>query len=214
MSFGNTLNNNFPQLTFPKALSQEIESISLIKKFDKETIILKENSYVKAIPLLISGLIKIYKEDESGNEVLLYYIEPGESCIMSIMAAEKNEKVMVKGIIEEQAQLVLIPVNKLSQLRKSFPQWNLYVYDLFSNKFEEVIEMIKVLTFSNKEKRLEDYLLKESAIKNTTELHHSHQEIAKELGSSREVISRLLKKLENDGKIELSQRHIKILMQL
>jgi len=208
----NILKNVFPQLALAKGLLQEIESISIIKEFDKNTIILKEDSYVKVIPLLISGLIKIYKEDESGNEVLLYYIEPGESCIMSIMAAEKNEKVTVKGVVEEDVLLVLIPIARLTQLRKNFPQWNMFVYELFNGKFEEVIDMIKILTFSNKEKRLEEYLLKEASIKNTTEIKHSHQEIAKELGSSREVISRLLKKLENDGKIELSQRLIKILI--
>ncbi|HHC79216.1 MAG TPA: Crp/Fnr family transcriptional regulator [Flavobacteriia bacterium] len=205
------LKKAIPQLASSKELLQEIEAISLVKNFAKDTIILKENSYIKVIPLLISGLIKIYKEDESGHEVLLYYIEPGESCIMSIMAAEKNEKITVKGIIEEDAQLVLIPIDKLTQLRKSFPQWNLFVYELFNEKFEQVIEMIRILTFSKKEKRLEEYLLKEATIKNTKEIHHSHQEIANELGSSREVISRLLKKLENDGKIELSQRRIKIL---
>jgi len=212
MSVINILKNVFPQLALSNTLLQEIENIGLVKEFEKETIILKENSYVKVIPLLVSGLVKIYKEDESGNEVLLYYIEPGESCIMSIMAAEKNEKVTVKGIVEEDAMLVLIPIAKLTQIRKSFPQWNLFVYELFNEKFEEVIDMIKILTFSNKEKRLEEYLLKEATIKNTTEVLHSHQEIANELGSSREVISRLLKKLENDGKIELSQRRIKILM--
>jgi len=211
MSVSTILKNVFPQLALSKALLQEIESISIVQEFNKDTIILKENSYVKVIPLLVSGLVKIYKEDESGNEVLLYYIEPGESCIMSIMAAEKNEKVTVKGIVEEDAQLVLIPITKLTQIRKSFPQWNMFVYELFNEKFEEVIDMIKILTFSNKEKRLEEYLLKEATIKNTSEILHSHQEIAKELGSSREVISRLLKKLENDGKIELSQRRIKIL---
>jgi len=212
MSVSTILKNIFPQLALSKVLLQEIESVSIVQEFNKDTIILKENSYVKVIPLLVSGLVKIYKEDESGNEVLLYYIEPGESCIMSIMSAEKNEKVTVKGIIEEDAMLILIPIAKLTQIRKNFPQWNLFVYELFNEKFEEVIDMIKILTFSNKEKRLEEYLLKEASIKNTTEIKHSHQEIAKELGSSREVISRLLKKLENDGKIELSQRRIKILM--
>jgi len=211
MSVSTILKNVFPQLALSNSLLQEIESISMVQKFDKDTTILKENSYVKVIPLLVSGLVKIYKEDESGNEVLLYYIEPGESCIMSIMAAEKNEKVTVKGIIEEDAMLVLIPIAKLTQIRKTFPQWNMFVYELFNEKFEEVIDMIKILTFSNKEKRLEEYLLKEASKKNITEIQHSHQEIAKELGSSREVISRLLKKLENDGKIELSQRRIKIL---
>ena len=211
MSIKTTLKNSFPQFASSIDLLQEIEKISSIHEFDKETIILKENSYVKGIPLLISGLIKVYKEDESGNEVLLYYIEPGESCIMSIMAAEKNEKISVKGIIEEKSTIVIIPIEKLQYLRRNHPQWNVFVYNLFNEKFDEVIDMIKILTFSNKEKRLEEYLLKEASIKNTTELHHSHQEIANELGSSREVISRLLKKLEIEGKIELSQRRITIL---
>jgi len=211
MSIKTTLKNSFPQFASSIDLLQEIEKISSIHEFDKETIILKENSYVKGIPLLISGLIKVYKEDESGNEVLLYYIEPGESCIMSIMAAEKNEKISVKGIIEEKSTIVIIPIEKLQYLRRNHPQWNVFVYNLFNEKFDEVIDMIKILTFSNKEKRLEEYLLKEASIKNTTELHHSHQEIANELGSSREVISRLLKRLEIEGKIELSQRRITIL---
>jgi len=211
MSINSTLKTSFPQFSSSIELLQEIEKISSIHEFEKETIILKENSYVKVIPLLISGLIKVYKEDESGNEILLYYIEPGESCIMSIMAAEKNEKISVKGIVEEKSEIVIIPIQKLQSLRRNYPQWNLFVYSLFNEKFDEVIEMIKILTFSNKEKRLEDYLLKEASIKNTTEIHQSHQEIANELGSSREVISRLLKKLENDGKIELSQRLITIL---
>ncbi len=210
MSINNTLKTSFPQFASSVDLLQEIDKISSIHEFDKETIILKENSYVKGIPLLISGLIKVYKEDESGNEVLLYYIEPGESCIMSIMAAEKNEKITVKGIIEEKSTIIIVPIQKLQSLRRNYPQWNLFVYSLFNEKFDEVIDMIKILTFSNKEKRLEEYLLKEAYIKNTTEIHQSHQEIANELGSSREVISRLLKKLENEGKIELSQRLIKI----
>ncbi len=210
MSIQSILKNSFPQFASSINLLQEIEAISTIKEFDKETIILKENSYVKVIPLLISGLIKVYKEDESGNEVLLYYIEPGESCIMSIMSAEKNEKITVKGIVEEKSIIVIVPIQKLQYLRRNYPQWNVFVYSLFNEKFDEVIDMIKILTFSNKEKRLEEYLLKEANIKKTTEIHQSHQEIANELGSSREVISRLLKKLENDGKIELSQRRIKI----
>jgi len=211
MSIQHILKNSFPQFASSINLLQEIEAISTIKEFDKETIILKENSYVKVIPLLISGLIKVYKEDESGNEVLLYYIEPGESCIMSIMSAEKNEKITVKGIIEEKSTIVIIPIEKLQYLRRNHPQWNVFVYSLFNEKFDEVIDMVKILTFSNKEKRLMEYLLKEASIKNTNEIHYSHQEIANELGSSREVISRLLKKLEKNGEVELSQRNIKLM---
>jgi CRP/FNR family transcriptional regulator, anaerobic regulatory protein len=203
--------NNFQQLASSTSLTQEIDDIGFIDSFKKNTVILKEKSYVKVIPLVVSGLIKIYKEEENGHEVLLYYIKPGETCIVSVMAAEKDEKVNVKGVVEEDCTVILIPKHKLYNLRKNYPKWNLYIYEQFNDKFDEVIDMVKVLTFSNKEKRLEDYLIKKASLNSSKVVKKSHQEIANELGSSREVISRLLKKLEKEGKIELSLRNIKIL---
>lgn len=205
------LKTKFPQLASSKTLLEEIEKIGFLHHFGKNTIVLKENSYVKSIPLLLSGLAKIYKEEENGNEVLLYYIKPGETCIVSVISAEKGEKVKVKGVADEDCDVILIPKDKLYHLRKNFPEWNLFIFDQFNEKFEEVIDTVKVLTFSNKEKRLEDFLLKKSELNKTGTVNKSHQEIANELGSSREVISRLLKKLEKEGKVALSLRKIKIL---
>lgn len=211
MNITEVIKTNFPQLAVSSSLLDELEKIGLLQNFDKDTIVLKENSYIKVIPLLINGLIKIYKEEENGNEVLLYYIKPGETCIVSVMAGEKDEKATVKGVVEEDCSVVLIPKDKLYSLRKNFPIWNMFIYEQFNDKFYEVIDMVKVLTFSNKEKRLEDFLIKKSALNKTKTINKSHQEIANELGSSREVISRLLKKLEKDGKVKLSLRKIKIL---
>ncbi len=204
------LQDQFDTLASSLPLIQEIEQIATVHDFKKETIILKENSYVKVIPLVVSGLVKVYKEEENGNEVLLYYIKPGESCIMSIMAAEKNVKINIRAVIEDDAKIIVIPIDKVNQIRKNHPKWNAFVYELFNNKFDEVIEMVKILTFSNKDKRLEDYLKTKAALNKSNIVSKSHQQIANELGSSREVISRLLKKLEKEGKIELSQRQIKI----
>lgn len=211
MDIEEVIKTHFPQLAASNSLLEEIGNIGTLNNFDKNTIVLKENAYVKAIPLLITGLIKIYKEEENGNEVLLYYIKPGETCIVSVMAGEKDKKVRVRGVVEEDCSTILIPKNKLFNLRKNHPNWNLYIYEQFNDKFDEVIEMVKVLTFSNKEKRLEDFLIKKSALNKSQTVNKSHQEIANELGSSREVISRLLKKLEKEGKVELSLRKIKIL---
>ena len=127
------------------------------------------------------------------------------------MAGERGERVSVRGVVEEDCSVILIPKENLYNLRKNFPQWNLFIYEQFNEKFDEVIDMIKVLTFSNKEKRLEDFLKKKAKLNDSKTVNKSHQEIANELGSSREVISRLLKKLEKEGKIELSLRKIKIL---
>jgi len=211
MSITNILKNSFPQFSSSPKLITEIENISTVMEFEKDTVILKEGSYVKVIPLVINGLVKVYKEEENGNEVLLYYIKPGESCIMSIMAAERNLAINVRGVVEEDAEIILIPIDKLSQIQKNYSKWNSFVYDLFNEKFVEVIEMIKILTFSNKDIRLENYLKRKAALNNSNTILKSHQQIANELGSSREVISRLLKKLEKEGKIELLQRQIKIL---
>ena len=211
MTISKILKDGFPQLSTSTELLEEIENIGMINDFDKNTVLLKENSYIKFIPLLIDGLIKIYKEEENGNEVLLYYIKPGETCIVSVMAAEKDEKASVKGVVEENCKVILIPKDKLYNLRKNHPIWNLFIYEQFNDKFYEVIDMVKVLTFSNKEKRLLDFLIKKSNLNESKTVNKSHQEIANELGSSREVISRLLKKLEKEGKVELSLRKIKIL---
>lgn len=201
----------FTQLSVSSSFLKELEEVSVQVTIKENTVLLKENSYIKQIPIVLEGLIKVYKEEENGNEVLLYYIAPGESCILSIVAAEKNEKSKIKAIVEDSAKLLLIPSEKIHQLQTNHPEWNRFVYGLFDEKFYEVINRIKTLTFSTKIKRLYEYLVKETRLKQTNTLHHSHLEIANELGSSREVISRLLKKLEKEGKIILSQRNIQVL---
>jgi CRP/FNR family transcriptional regulator len=206
-----SLQSIFPQFSGSLNFFKELERVATLITFTENTIILKEYSYVKQIPIVLEGLVKVYKEEENGNEVLLYYISPGESCILSIIAAEKNEKSKIKAIVEEQVKLLMVPSSKVKELRFTYPEWNRFVYELFDEKFYEVIDRVKTLTFSNKIDRLYEYLLKETDLKNTKILFHSHQEIANELGSSREVISRLLKKLERENKIILSQRRITIL---
>jgi len=193
------------------SLLQEIAKIGVLSTFKKDTVLLKEDSFVKVIPLVVTGLIKIFKEEENGNEVLLYYIKPGETCIVSIITAEKNETANVKGVVEEDVEVILISKEKLYDLRNKFPNWNLFVYNSFNDKFDEVVDMVKVLTFSNKEKRLHDFLIKKAAFNESNVVHKTHQEIANELGSSREVISRLLKKLEKGGKVKLALKEIEIL---
>lgn len=202
---------DFPRLANSPQLLQEITKIGVLQTFKKDTILLKEDSYIKVIPLVVSGLIKIYKEEENGSEVLLYYIKPGETCIVSVITAEKNEKSNVKGVVEEDVNVILIPKDKLYDLRKKFPDWNLFIYNSFNDKFDEVVDMVKVLTFSNKEKRLYDFLVKKASLNESNLIQKTHQEIANELGSSREVISRLLKKLEKNKKVSLAQKEIKIL---
>ncbi|WP_431472046.1 Crp/Fnr family transcriptional regulator [Nonlabens sp. SCSIO 43208] len=193
-------------------LKKELIFISSLHTFDAGTIILKQGAYVKVIPLMISGLAKVFKEEpDNGNEVLLYYIKPGESCIMSMTTVLHNTTSKVKAIIEETAEVVLIPADKAISIAKKYPRWNEFIYDLFNLKFEELLNVIEILTFSNKDTRLLEYLKKEAQLKKTHTIVTTHQHIADDLGSSREVISRLLKKLETDGIVKLAQGSVTLL---
>lgn len=204
------LDTYFPKLVTMPELKQDIIAISKVVTLEAGTVILKQGAYVKLIPLLLSGLAKVFKEDQDGHEVLLYYIKPGESCVMSVTTMVRNEASQVKAVIEEDAQVVVIPSDKAMEIAKKYPKWNEFIYDLFNVKFEELLTVIQILTFSNKDIRLLEYLKKEVALKRSAILHTTHQQIAYELGSSREVISRLLKKLENEGMVKLKQGTIEI----
>lgn len=200
------LDLHFPELAKMPLLKEELIAISDVHQFKAGTVILRQGEYIKVIPLLATGLAKVFKEEPvNGNEVLLYYIKPGESCVMSLTTLLRNGKSQVKAVIEEDAEVVVIPAEKALAIAKNYPKWNEFVYDLFSAKFEELLHVIEVLTFSNKDTRLLDYLKKEGNLKKSKTLHTTHQHIADDLGSSREVISRLLKKLEHQGFVQLKQ---------
>ncbi len=206
------LDTYFPKLATMPELKKEIISISKLLEFDAGTVILKQGSYIKVIPLLVSGLAKVFKEEaENGNEVLLYYIKPGESCIMSMTTLIRNEKSHVKAIIDQDSKVVVIPADKALALAKKYPKWNEFIYDLFNMKFDELLHVIEILTFSNKDTRLLEYLKKEARLKDNNTLITTHQQIAYDLGSSREVISRLLKKLEHNGFVKLNQGSITLI---
>jgi len=198
------LSTYFPELAKMPKLRQELVEISSIADFEAGTVFLKQGEYIKVIPLLISGLAKVFKEEASnGNKVLLYYIKPGESCIMSLTTLIRNGQSQIRGVIEEDAKVLILPAFKAMAIAKKYPKWNEFVYDLFQIKFEELLHVVETLTFSNKDVRLLEYLKKESKLKGSKVLNTTHQHIADDLGSSREVISRLLKKLEHEGYLNL-----------
>jgi len=200
------LDTYFTKLAKMPELKDELISISSFVEIKAGTVILKQGEYIKVIPLLITGLAKVYKEEPiNGNEVLLYYIKPGESCVMSVTTLIREQTSHVKAVIEEDSSIVIIPADKALQIAKKYPKWNEFIYDLFNLKFDELLNVIEILTFSNKDTRLLEYLKKETRLKNTNSLQTTHQQIAYDLGSSREVISRLLKKLEVDGFVKLAQ---------
>ncbi len=206
------LETYFPFLVNNPELKSELETICTVHTFKAGTVILKQGGYIKVIPLMVSGLAKVFKQEgKNGNEVLLYYIKPGETCVMSMMTLLRNDTSKIRAVIEKDSEIVVIPANKAIVIAKKYPVWNDFIYRLFYQKYEELVEVVEILTFSNKDKRLLEYLKKEAQLKNSNILQTTHQHIAYDLGSSREVISRLLKKLENEGVVKLKQGVIELL---
>ncbi len=196
---------------FSKILNDEILTFGQIKTFDTDTTILDFDSYIKTLPIVISGIVKVIRTDENGKEILLYYIKPGESCIMSFLAGIHNNKSKIKAIIEEEAKILLIPINKASDWIKVFPEWSDFIFELYQKRFEELLLVVNSVTFKKLDIRIIELLKQKANMFNTNELKITHQQLAYELGTTREVVSRILKQIENENIISLSRNKITIL---
>lgn len=205
------IQKHFPALAKYRNLEDEIIRLSEVHTFEKGSVILREGQYIKVLPLLVKGLVKVYHEDDQDGEVLLYYIKPGESCVMSMTSLVGGQKSPVKGVVEEDAEIVVIPADGAMELARTHVAWNAFMYDLFREKYNELLHTISVLTFSNKDQLVLDHLKNIAELKGEKVIHKTHAEIAQDLGSTREVISRLLKKLEHQGVLRLKLGVIELL---
>lgn len=192
------------------ALKEEIESYSLFKELPKGVKILREGQYIKAIPIVLSGLIKVFTRHED-KELLLYYIKPNESCIMSFTASLKNEPSAVFAITEETTTALLLPIEKTSTWIKEYPDMNMLFFQQYNLRYSELLSTIHHVLFNKMDKRLFDYLKEKSELTQKKVIKMSHRQIANELGTAREVISRVMKKLESEGKLIQHSSSIEIL---
>lgn len=180
-----------------------------IREIPKGTEILREQQYVKVLPIVINGLVKVYSRFEE-RELLLYYIEPAQSCVMTFYAALKNTPSKVFAITEEDSRLLLIPVHHLPGWLKEYPDFNELFYNQFNLRYSELLDTIGHLLLNKMDKRLFDHLKKKSELTNSNSVKMSHNQIANELGTAREVITRVLKKLESEGKVIQQAGEIRI----
>lgn len=183
----------------PELLEKVIE-LSSVKDFPKGTEILREEQYVKSLPIVIDGLVKVYSRFDE-KELLLYYIEPAQSCVMTFYAALKNTPSKVFAITEEQSKILLIPIQYLPNLLRNYPDFTELFFNQFNLRYTELLETIGQLLLDKMDKRLYDHLKKKSLLINNRAIKMSHSQIANELGTAREVVTRVLKKLEIEGKI-------------
>ena len=194
----------------PEEFVNELEQYGVVKDFIADTEILREGQYVKFVPLVLEGVVKVFTRHED-KELLLYYIESGESCIMSFNAGLKNSPSKVFAIAEENTKLLLLPANKLSQWVRNFPSLNDLFYSLYDQRYTSLLDTINHLLYNRLDQRLYNYLLEMCKQKNSKMLTVRHRQIATELGTVREVISRVMKKLEHEGKVRQLPNGIEIL---
>ncbi len=196
---------------FEEELLKEINQVGTFKEVTEGFHLIKPGSYIKSMPLIISGAIKILREDNDGDELLLYFLEKGDTCAMTLSCCLGHHKSEIKAIAETDAKLVMIPVEKMEEWTVKYKSWRNFVFDSYHKRLIEAIETIDSIAFLKMDNRLLKYLKDKTKVKSDSIINNTHQEIAYDLHTSRVVISRLLKKLENDGKVKLNRNNIEVI---
>ncbi len=203
------LKQTLPSLTDPKLLDRLLEK-GQFSTFDPGKTLMEPGQFIKAVPLVLEGSIKIMRVDEDGKELFLYYLETGETCALSLTCCSAARPSEIKAIVEEKASLLFIPIQVHEQLVDEFKQWKDFVSTTYQHRFQEMLTVLDAVAFKRMDERLMSYIVKKMKQLKSNELHTTHQEIANELGTAREVISRLLKQLEKKKWIELGRNVIYI----
>lgn len=196
---------------FEPALLKEIQQFGTIQNFSEGELIMDYGKYIRMMPVILSGTVKVYRLDEEGNEILLYYLSSSESCSMAYSCCIEAKKSEVKAIAEDDVELIAIPHIKLDEWLCKYASWKNYIMRSFNERFIELLKSIESIAFHKLDERLIEYLKDKKRISGSSVIKASHSLIADELATSRVVISRLLKQLENNKQIILYRNEIKLL---
>ncbi len=198
-------------VVFEKELLDEIAQAGTYKKVKENELLLDIGDKFHQIPLILTGAIKISRETKNGDEIVLYFLERGDTCTITFGSGLNSSKSKVRGVAEKDSELIFIPVEKLEDWMVKYKSWRNFVIDSYDIRLSEMLEAIDTLAFLKMDQRLFKYLTDKVQIMRSTSLNTTHQEIAVDLNTSRVVISRLLKQLENEGKIKLFRNKIEVL---
>lgn len=196
----------FPQ--FEPALLEQIEKEAVERSFTAGDVIMRTGQYIKSTVLVLKGRIKIYRENEEGSEFLMYYLGPGEACAVSMICTLQSQTSEVMAQAEEDTEVLMLPVQLMDQLMNDYKSWYQFVIRTYRSRFDELLTVVDNIAFRNMDERLEFYLTRYVKNTGTKQIELSHQQIADDLNSSREVISRLLKKMEQQGRVKLQRNMI------
>lgn len=194
------LRTAFPN--FENKLIENLEDKAEIKVFEPGEVLMKTGQHFKSILLIVDGLIKVYREDEEGHEYFIYYLQPGQACALSMMSATRQEKSEVLGKVVNRTTVIAIPLEYMDQWMHDYKSWYNFVLETYRKRFEELLITLDHTAFRNMDEKLIFYLKREQLIHHTNILTINNTEVAQELNSSREVISRLMKKLAERGMIK------------
>ncbi len=192
-------------------LLENLKGQGLIKKLNEGDILFQEEQAVREIPIILSGSVKIFQVDEEYREILLYYLKPGEACIMSFLGGLFNDKSKLKAIANEESEILILPAYKAGMLLKDYPEWTEYIFRVYYQRFKELLDIVNSVAFKKMDERLLTFLQDRAGILNQTQIEITHEELANELGTARVVISRLLKQMEKEGLVELGRNRITLL---
>jgi CRP/FNR family transcriptional regulator len=192
---------------FDKELADFLAEIGEVHTFPEGEIMMKTGQYFKSAMLIVKGRVKLYREGEDGNEFFMYFLEKGNACALSMICATRNQASGIMAVAMEETEMIMIPIQYMDQLMTTHKSWYYFVLETYRSRFEELLIVIDNIAFKNMDERLEWYL-KQQAAKLGKQLYLTHQQIANDLNSSREVISRLLKKMEKNQRLNLHRNHI------
>ena len=197
---------------FEENLINDIVASSTLRDFKEGDVLIDFGDFIKKMPLLISGAIKILREDFDEGELLLYFLEKGDTCAMTMACCLGETKSEIRAVAETKGQVIMIPVEKMEEWLGKYKSWRNYVFNSYNNRLKEMLTAIDNLAFMNMNERLLNYLFEKAKVNKSREVLNTHQEIAYDLHTSRVVISRLLKALEREGRIKLNRATIEILV--
>ncbi len=196
------------EFKYSPQIKEKILEYGNVKTFSEGETIQNENAYIRAIPIVMNGSIRVMRTDEEGREILLYYITPGESCIMSFLGGIHEDTSKVRAVAEEETEILFIPVEKVNELIKEFPEFLDYIFNLYHKRFEELLEVVNAVAFKKVDERLLHFIKRKSELTKSHTLYVTHEQLANELGTARVVVSRLLKQMEEEGLVKLGRNKI------
>lgn len=196
---------------FETALLEEIAQVGTFRSVPAEVELMDIGQTIKGVPLMLHGAVKISREDSEGNELLLYYLEEGESCTMTFAWELGQQKSKIRAVTEMPSELIMVPLSVMENWSERYPSWRQFLFKSYQKRMDELLETLDSLAFDQLEKRLWNYLIEKKRVTKQTTLFITHQTIAQDLHSSRVVISRLLKRLENNQKISLHRNAIELI---